>query len=282
MQLSLDGLRTSSLRLQSEVHFGIADLKNDSARFAEFGSGEPLLVAPGLAGGMELILPLVRELAKYRHVIVFESRGERDSFALRRRFGMEELADDLAEFVQWRGLESPDLLGISFGGVVGMIAAARNPHMFSSISLQGCGARFEFGLIQRVASLVLASYPLPEDCPFLNQFFGVLFGGRPTPEQLDYAVRSCWLTDQCVIMHRLRLLKRTSMERVLPRVRVPALIVSGARDSVVSRANARSLADGLKDARHVIVPGSGHLAPLSHTAIVAGAVVEFLAKVPAC
>ncbi|MBX7103401.1 MAG: alpha/beta hydrolase [Gemmataceae bacterium] len=280
MQVTANWLRTSGVTSSlSRLIGGTADLKHYTPAFAEWGSGSPVVLATGLAGGIELVAPLARRLALRHHVIAVESRGERDSFALRQRFSINDLAGDLAEFVDWRGLECPALMGVSFGGVVGLAAVARNPGRFSSLSLQGVGGRYEFGLIQRIASLVLSSYPLPEDCPFLNQFFSVLFGGRPTQEQLRHAVSCCWQTDQCVIMHRMRLLKRLDIGRLLPDVTVPTLVVSGGRDAVVSAANAKLLQDRLIDCHQTVIPRAGHLAPLSHTAATADAVAGFLAAI---
>src|SRR5438034_5714226 len=84
---------------------GIADLKSYNADFMEWGSGPPLVLVPGLAGGIALVEPLAIELSRHFHVIAFELRGESDCFALRQRFGLNELADDLAEFITWRGVE---------------------------------------------------------------------------------------------------------------------------------------------------------------------------------
>src|SRR5436190_1380094 len=102
MQVSARWLRMSGL-LHSTVkaYSGIADLRHYNAAYTEWGNGPPLLILPGLAGGIDLIEPLACQLANEFHVIAVESRGERDSFALRQRFGLTELANDLAEFISW-------------------------------------------------------------------------------------------------------------------------------------------------------------------------------------
>jgi pimeloyl-ACP methyl ester carboxylesterase len=278
MQLSERTRRTMGLNAGGSVKTLLtADLKHYSANFAEWGSGPPILMCPGLAGGIDLLEPIARRLARTHHVIVLESRGERDAFALRRRFSIDDLADDVVEFANWRGLERPALVGISFGAVVGLIAAARSPGLFSAVAVQGAGARFEFGLIQRVAHLVLDSYPLPDDCPFLNQFFGVLFGAKVDRQQLSFAARCCWQTDQCVMAHRLKMLRQISLDRALPHVICPTLVISGTRDSIVSAANARSLVDRLPDCHHARIPSAGHLAPVSHPRETAESITRFLA-----
>src|SRR5437868_4013655 len=97
---------------------GYAQLKHYTARYCEWGEGEPLVLVPGMAGGFELFGPLARLLARDFRVISYQLRGEDDCFALRRRFKLVDLVDDLREFLDWMGLESPPVLGISFGGVL--------------------------------------------------------------------------------------------------------------------------------------------------------------------
>src|SRR6266576_7138874 len=88
-------------------HAGTAYLKYYNAQYCVWGNGPPLVLVPGLAGGYELLGPLVRLLARDFRVISYQLRGEDDPFALRQRFGLTELVEDLAEFTAWLGLESP-------------------------------------------------------------------------------------------------------------------------------------------------------------------------------
>jgi 3-oxoadipate enol-lactonase len=210
-------------------------------------------------------------------VICCVSRGESDCFALRRGFDLDGLADDLAEMVHWFDLERPLLVGVSFGSAVALHCAARRPGLFAGLGLQGAGLRLETGLVQRIASIVLSSYPLPADSPFVNQFFALLFGQRPTRSDLDHATRTCWQTDQSVMSHRLRLLRRLDLQSLLPHIRVPAVVVSGGKDLVVSDRNAAALANALPSARRVVIDQAGHLAPVSHTEATAAAFEQFFA-----
>jgi pimeloyl-ACP methyl ester carboxylesterase len=76
--------------------------------------------------------------------------------------------------------------------------------------------------------------------------------------------------------HRFRLVEGYDLTARLGRVRVPALVVAGDRDLLVSPASLAALADGLPDGRVVRLPGCGHLAFATHPEQVAGAVAGFL------
>jgi 3-oxoadipate enol-lactonase len=216
-------------------------------------------------------------LARDFRVISYQLRGEDDCFAVRRHFDLTDLADDLCEFLDWFGLERPAVLGVSFGGVLALELAARRPHRLRSLVLQGVGARFERGLLQQVAGLVLSRYPLPPDSPFVNQFFNLLFGSRQRQGPLfQFVTRQCWQTDQSVMAHRFGLVEAFDTERRLGSVRVPALALAGDRDLLVSPQSLDDLIHGLPRARAVPLAGCGHLAFVTRPQRVADEVKRFL------
>jgi pimeloyl-ACP methyl ester carboxylesterase len=248
-----------------------------TARYAVWGEGPPLVVVPGLAGGFELLGPLVQGLARDFQVISYELRGEDDPFALRRRFGLADLVEDLREFLDWFGLERPPVLGVSFGGVLALELAVRRPQQLQALIVQGVGPRFEPGLLQEVAGMVLSRYPLPADNPFVNQFFNLFFGSRQKPGPLvEFVTRQCWQTDQSVMAHRFHLVEGLDFAGRLDRVRVPALLLAGERDLLVSAQGLEELARGIAGSRGVRLPRCGHLAFATHAGLVAEEARRFL------
>ena len=258
---------------------GIAHLTHYSAEYRVWGDGPPLVLLPGLAGGFELLGPIARILAANYRVISFQSRGENDCFALRRRFDLDDLVDDLSEFLDWHFLERPAVCGLSFGGVLGLEFAARYPSRLRALAIQGAGAKFERSLIKQVAGVVLSRYPLPSNNSFVNQFFNLLFGGRQKPGPLfDFVTGQCWQTDQSVIAHRFHLIEHFDMDGRLNRIRVPALIMAGDRDLLTSEKSLEELADGIAESERVKLRGCGHLAFVTHPELVASAIHQFLQR----
>jgi pimeloyl-ACP methyl ester carboxylesterase len=280
VRASLDWLTESGAAFGPEPSgSGWAQLKHYPARYAVWGEGAPLVVVPGLAGGFELLGPLVRLLARDFQVISYQLRGEDDPFALRRRFDLADLVADLEEMLDWFALERPPLLGVSFGGVVGLELAMRRPARLGALAVQGVGPRFEPDLLRQAAGLILSRYPLPADNPFVNQFFNLFFGGRPKRGPLaEFVVRQCWQTDQSVMAHRFGLVERLDLGGRLGQVRVPALLLAGERDLLVSPDALAELAGGIRQARPVRLPGCGHFAFATHPERVAAEVVRFLKK----
>lgn len=279
MQASLDWLAESGAEFSPGVgRSGFAHLKHYTARYCVWGEGRPLILVPGLAGGFELLGPLARLLAQDFQVISYQLRGEDDCFALRRRFNLPDLVEDLREFLDWFGLERPPILGVSFGGVLALELAMRWPNRVSALIAQGVGARFERGLLQQVAGWVLSRYPLPSDSPFVNQFFNLLFGTRQQPGPLfEFVTRQCWQTDQSVMTHRFQLVESFDPGARLRGVRVPTLLMAGDRDLLASPRSVQDLTRSIENAQRVELPGCGHLAFVTQPERVADEVKRFLA-----
>jgi pimeloyl-ACP methyl ester carboxylesterase len=256
---------------------GCAHLTYYTVEYREWGDGPPVVLVPGLAGGFELLGPVARLLAQDFRVISYQLRGEDDCFALRRQFDLSDLVGDLREFLDWYGLESPAVFGVSFGGILALEFAARYPARLSELIVQGVGARYERGLLPRVAGTVLSRFPLPADNPFINQFFNLLFGGRQEPGPLfEFVTRQCWQTDQSMMAYRLRLVEQFNMACRLRKVRVPALVLAAERDLLVSERSLQALCDGIRGSTLVRLPGCGHLAFVTHAERVAAEVKRFL------
>lgn len=259
---------------------GYAQLSHYTAEYRVWGEGPPLVLIPGLAGGFELLGPLARLLARHFRVISYQLRGEDDCFALRQGFGLTDLVDDLAEFLDWHWLEQPAIFGVSFGGVLALELAARQPHRPRRLVVQGVGARFEDSLLQRVAGAVLSRFPLPADNPFINQFFNLLFGGPQCAQGplFQFVTRQAWQTDQGVMAHRFRMVEGYDLQGRLGRIKAPSLVLAGERDVLVSARSVAELCRGIARSRRVDLPGGGHLAFATQPERLAEAARGFLAE----
>jgi 3-oxoadipate enol-lactonase len=230
-----------------------------------------------LAGGCELLGPLVRSLAASQHVYSYQLRGESDCFLLRHPFDLDDLVEDLAEILDQLKLESPTIMGLSFGSVIALKFALRYPYRLNRLIVQGAGARFEGGLLQQIASTVLSRFPLPADSPFVNQFFNLLFGGKQKHDSLfDFVTEKIWRTDQSVMAHRLRLLEGLDIEDQLGSIRVPTLVLCGDRDVMVSPQSLCTLCDRIPDVRLQRLPKCGHLAFVTRPDVIVKCVTQFV------
>jgi pimeloyl-ACP methyl ester carboxylesterase len=268
---------TSRMYLADAGSSTFVHLGKYTAELVETGTGSPIVLIPGLAGGFELLGPLARALGSTHHVYRYQLRGENDCFVLRHPFDLDDLVEDLAELLDSLRLENPTLMGLSFGGIIALKFAIRYPYRVNRLIVQGAGARYERGLIQQIASTVLARFPLPADSPFVNQFFNLLFGGRQKRDSLfEFVTRQIWQTDQSVMAHRFRLVEDLDLESRLPAIKAPTLVLAGERDVLVSPGSIASLCEHIPNVRHTQLPSCGHLAFVTKPDLVVKSVARFL------
>lgn len=248
-----------------------------TAELHESGSGDPIVLIPGLAGGFELLGPLAQSLAAEHHVFSYQLRGESNCFILRRPFDLDDLVEDFAELIDKLNLERPTIMGVSFGGIIALKYAIRYPNRIDRLIVQGAGTRYERGWIQQIASTVLSRFPLPADSPFVNQFFNLLFGGRQKQDSLfEFVTHQIWQTDQSVMAHRFRLVEELNLEGELHQIKAKTLVLNGERDLLVSPRSLRVFAEEIPQVRCATLPGCGHLAFVTKPEVIAKKVEKFL------
>jgi 3-oxoadipate enol-lactonase len=173
---------------------------------------------------------------------------------------------DVLETMDALGIDRAALVGNSFGGVVALRLAAVAP--------------------ERVTALALISAPPPdlqEPSPVLAAAWAAENSAleRGDIEAAVAAVVEAWtlpdaapgLRERLADMQRLALVAQASAPEVpeapdpldqigLAAIAVPAIVAAGERDMSDFREGARRMADQLPVARHIEIPGAGHLAPL--------------------
>jgi pimeloyl-ACP methyl ester carboxylesterase len=260
----------------------VAFLCSYNARYQTLGSVDapPMLLVPGLAGGMELGFALAKRLSRQFKVIIFQPRGEDYAYDLRPATSLNDLAHDLIAFQSYVGLERPLLFGYSFGGAIALQAAGLHPGRFNGVIVQGVGPNFPPTVIQHVAAEALANVNLPHNNGFINQFFQLLFGTRwVLPELLESVIERCWQTDQGVMARRFQMAKQFDIEPLVEGLRqVPLLIQTAANDVIVSP-------EAWKPWRRVLprmtlqrIENAGHLAFLTHANTLAEQIERFASR----
>lgn len=248
-----------------------------TAEVYQIGNGSPIVLVPGLAGGYELLGPLAKSLSAKHHVFSYQLRGENDCFALRHPFELDDLVNDLAELIEALNLENPTIMGVSFGAIIALKFAIRNPHRLHRLIVHGVGARFERSLIQQVASTVLSRFPLPTDSPFVNQFFNLLFGGKQKRDSLfEFVTRQVWQTDQSVMAHRFRLIEGFDVENQLKSIKVPTLVLAGDKDVFVSPRSLQTFCEEIPNVTVARLPNCGHLGFVTKPDLVTRKIADFL------
>ena len=251
-------------------------------RYWTAGSGDPLLVVPGLAGGVELLGPLLRFLARQHRVYCLEPRDEGAPFLLRPAQSLDELVDEQRSFAEALRLERIDVVGVSFGAAITLKLALRSPGLVRTMVVSGAGAHSS-SLPARIAGRILDRYRLPTDSPFFNQFFRLLFGeDEDVGDLVDFVAQRCWRTGQATIAQRLAMLADYDVRRDLSRIRTPTLVIAGRADSIIRWQAQLAVAEAIPQGRFVAIEGAGHLCFVTRPRLFARLTHEFLEAENAC
>ena len=243
------------------------------------GAGDPMVLLPGLAGGWKLLLPLARRLSRRFEVHVVGLSGDGADWPRCSGRGVADEAMAILEILDRLGLERPALAGVSYGGAVALELAVEAPGRIGSLVISGAESKFGNLWASSLVRGVLERYPVPEDSPFLNQFFNLLHGKAPRPGPLpEFVLRRCWETAPGLMADRLRALEGFDVRDRLWRIEVPTLVVAGTRDVVVPPDRQRALARAIGSSRFAAVEGAGHLGFLTHRRDVAQRIARQLGR----
>jgi pimeloyl-ACP methyl ester carboxylesterase len=188
---------------------------------------------------------------------------------------------DVLQTMAELSIERAALVGNSFGGAVAMRASWVAP--------------------ERVSALVLVSVlpPLPEPSPRLNAAWeaeeaalesgGVDAAVRAIVEAWTLPDASPALRERLTEMNRVALARQTQgtetteapdpLEQApgaIARIDIPALVAAGEHDMVDFRDGAEAMARAMPQARHLVIAGAGHLAPLETPQAFRELVLDFL------
>lgn len=258
-----EGLATVPLSHCGQVAF----LPGYLARYYVLGSPDapPLILLPGLAGGIDLSLPLASRLSQQFCVYLVQPRGEDSPYDFGPRTTLEELGADIIEFQRQLGLERPLICGHGFGAIVALEVVRQCPGRFAGAVVQGIAPNFtasfcELALSANDQSLVSA-----------------LLGSRWVLPQLKQLTSDlCGRSDAGVIARRLQLMARFDLDQFVDGLRqVPLLIQTAAHDVFVSPEAWKPWRRVLPRMTQQTIENAGHLAFLTHAESLASQVERF-------
>jgi pimeloyl-ACP methyl ester carboxylesterase len=176
-------------------------------------------------------------------------------------------------------LESPVLLGTSFGGLVALRAAGSLHHALRGLILISSFARLAYNRPVNLARRLHLVAPLELGARLIEPLAVRFVSGR-IDEAARHELHRQASTISFAEKHaRLMATLGADMRSAAAAVRAPVLVVHGTHDRVVPIRLARDLASLFINARFVDIEGAAHVPYLTHPGAVIGAVEPFLSEV---
>lgn len=224
------------------------------------GQGPAVVCVHGAGVSSRQTLPLLEAFAGTREAWAVDLPGFGASTATEEDVSVTVLVDALLSWLHARGLTGSCLLGASLGTQVVAEAAARAPEDVGSVVLVGPTVD------PQARSLLVQAGRLIHN----NFYEGLSVVTSSLADYRDAGTRRVFRSWAASRNHRI--------ERVLPKVSGPALVLRGGKDTVCPQPWAEEATRLLPHGRLVIVPGEPHALSSAAPAEVSRHVDDFLRK----
>jgi pimeloyl-ACP methyl ester carboxylesterase len=255
------------------------------------GEGPPVVLSPGYCQTHENFRPQVTPLARagYR-VVLWDYRGHGLSGAPLEpaRYSMAQVVDDLGRVLEHAAPRRRAVVGgLSFGGLASLHFTLARPERVRALLLVASGPGFKNpeaqgrweAQVERIAARLEA-----------RGFEGYVDGrAAPTAIGLRPELPAAQAAGRAILAQDARAVaifgRRVAgpvpgVIDELPKLAVPTLVLVGERDADYLRA-AEVMAARIPGAKHVLVPGAGHVVNVEEAEAFNRALLEFLAGLPA-
>ena len=244
------------------------------------GEGPALVLVHGVGLDHTMWDPVVEPLAQKHRVLRYDilGHGHSDDPPGPRR--LNDFVAQLLEVLDFHDVETSDVVGLSLGGLIALMTAARHPNrvrrvvlvstVFSRSESQLAGVRQRLELAENeglkpVADLAIKRWFTPQ--------------WRASHLTDTEAVRQRLLTtDQVGYLKAYRIFvdAHESASKASTDIEAPTLVLSGEHDSGSTPEMAAALAAAIPGGKAQIMAGLNHLAPIEAPNLFANTLLEFL------
>jgi 3-oxoadipate enol-lactonase len=235
--------------------------------YEQQGTGEPLILIPYLAADHACYAFQVTEYAKHFTCISLDLRGTGESDKPQGAYTTEQLADDVAAFMQAVGIGKAHVAGLSLGAAVGMWVAAKYPDRVQSLSLHSGWAKSDAFQRAVVESWQILANNVGVPDTIIRAIFPWCFTPELYAEKPDYIeslaafVRSRPPQSVPAFIDQSNAVLAHDVEAHLGRIAAPTQITFGRHDQLTSTRFAGRLTSGIRNSQLVVFEGCAH-APL--------------------
>jgi len=254
------------------------DWAGQSADVREIGKGPSIVLVHGFPLDGAMWSGVARALSPRFHVFKpdLPGRGNSDAPA---PASVEAHADFLEAILAQ--VEGPvGLAGFSFGGYVALALMKRRPEKIRALALVDTRASADDDAGKARRDETIAAVRAEGSAPLVEAMPGKLL----SPESLGRAdllerVRRIISRQkpETIEADLAAMRDRPDSKELLRDIAVPTLVVVGERDALTPPADSEAMAGAIRQARLVVIPGAGHLAPMERPKAVAEALGDFFA-----
>ena len=234
------------------------------------GEGKPVILLHGWGCDRSIWVATRRLLEPYFKVISVDFAGFGKSAEPNSVWGVEEYTRSIEALVRELGIESPTLIGHSFGGRVSILYASRNKtHRIVLTDAAGVKPRRTMRYYYKVYTYKAMKRLLP-----------LLIGNKKAQMLLEQRRTASASSDynRATPMMRAILSKCVNEDlcHVMPRIEAPTLLFWGDRDTATPIGDAHKMERRIPNTGLVVAEGAGHFAMIEQPELWAATLKSFL------
>ena len=237
------------------------------------GSGSPLVVLHGSYMNIRDMGAIIPKLALTHRVYALEFQGHGRTTDIDRPITYQNLADDVAAFMNAVGLEKADIFGYSMGAIAGLQLAIRHPTMVNKLVFTGGAYDFQGWQPEFRAMIPKQTVEMMLQTPFAKEYPKLAANPNGFPE----------LVRKVIALQN----EPLAWESDVRALKVPVLIIGGDADGATLEHYVqmfRLLGGGvmgdmgkpLPASRLAIMPATSHTAIITQTDLLLGFIEPFL------
>jgi len=234
-----------------------------SLHYEEHGSGEPLLLVPGLGGVGASFFKQIPELSRHYRVIVHDHRGCGQSDKPLMRYSVEQMTQDVLRLMDALKIERAHFVGHSTGGAIGQIIAIEQPQRLKKLILSSTwthGDGFFTRLFEARHALLRHTGPMG----YLRATSAVLYPGwwvakNETLIAEQERQQAAAFPPVEVVLSRIEAIMRFDRRAQLGRIQAPTLVSVAVDDTVTPLYFSQALAKAIPGAKLKVFEAGGHL-----------------------
>jgi pimeloyl-ACP methyl ester carboxylesterase len=245
-----------------------ARVEGRRVRYADYGSGSPVVLIHGLGGSWQTWLLNIPAVAQAHRVIAVDLPGFGRSDPLPSPAEMATHADVLGELLDGLGVTGSTVVGHSMGGIVSIVLLGRRPDLVDRLVLaNGGGIPLTPARLALIVNSFKAFDRLLQRPGFVRaiarrpRLRRLVFGGfmanhealrGPFAAEVVPAIAAPGFLDAVVAAAKIAAGVDAGA------ITCPVLLAWGAKDRILPLGQARKLCSALLDARIVVFEGAGH------------------------
>ncbi|HJV63636.1 MAG TPA: alpha/beta fold hydrolase [Albitalea sp.] len=244
------------------------------------GQGTPVMLSHALGLDLTMWDAFAAELAASHEVARYDHRGHGGSAVPRGPYTMDQLVDDAARLIREWGRGPVVWVGLSMGGMVGQGLAIRHPELLRGLVLANTAAQYpeaaQAGWQQRIEAVEAGGMAAVADM-VVERYLHADF--RAAHPQFAQALRERLLrTDAAGYVATCHAVRAVNWLDRLHEIRVPTLVIAGARDVGATPAMAQAMVERIPGATLALFDDASHLSVAEVPQRFAAAVRELLAR----